>query len=335
MRKFRLLEKFEKFVAGRIQQHKYLGIDKTQSTTAIKVSDVSQLELEPSFSFRSDDFDEYLRHDGIYSVSIADLQAFLAENALKMGVHIFGNVKPRIISRLDKGRVSKIEVAPVGILRPNLFFIAEGVHSETAALLGMRERELESACSGEKWVFGSMHYSGQETFVISVVDASKETLRLANVIFNSVSRKMNVAVTVQEEMGEDGVRKEIQRLVQTVFDQKTFPIHQEDIGIELLAIVEKAVHIVNRVLISPSRGNIYALGDLVGSSSPLAGAGGSIGLTFVPLIVSKLLKDYEEESADVHENFDRASRAYARRWIEKSHAIKTVCMDIADTMNRA
>lgn len=328
LKKFKLLKKFERFVAARIQEHRYVLIEKSESTKRLALSDVSGLRLNESVSFESGNFNKLFEHDGIYSVPIEVLQNFLAENALEAGVNILGDVTVRILSRTYTGGVSKVQITFDRTLQPDLFFIAEGAHSMTAHQIGMRTKKVTNACTGENWIFGNMNYSGKETFVVSLIDASEKTLKIANVIFNAMSQLINIAVTSDKEVPEEMIRQQILRTAHQVFAQKAFPL--KEIHSALLTTVSKPVNVINRTSFPFSMGNIFCIGDSAGSSSPLAGLGGTLGLTIVPFTVKQLLDDFERQSKDMHRNFNELSGAYTSRWIQKSENIKKFCISIFD-----
>lgn len=332
LKRFNLLDKFEEFVASRIKEHRYLLIEKNKSTRRLGLSDVSELQLDESLSFEPKNFNKLFDQDGIYSVPIRVLQSFLAENALEAGVNIFGDVTVRILSRTPGGGVSKAQLTIDRTLKPDLFFIAEGAHSETARQLGMKTKKVINACTGENWVFGNMTYSGKETFVISLIDTSEKTLRIANVIFNAKSQIINVAVTSDKEVHVDRIREQIFQIANQIFAQTAFPL--EEMQSKLLTTTLKPVHVINRTSFPFSMGNVFCIGDSSGSSSPLAGLGGSLGITLVPITVRQLLDDYEKRSPSIHKNFKEFSEAYTSRWIQKSEDIKKFCMNIFDKEHR-
>lgn len=326
LKRFNLLEKFEKFVAARIKEHRYVLLDKSKTPQRFALSDVSELRLDESASFEPKNFSKLFEKDGIYSVPIEVLQTFLAENALDAGVNMLGHATVRVLSRTQTGEVSKVQVTADRILQPALFFIAEGAHSTTARELGMRTKTVTNACTGENWIFGNMTYSGKETFVVSLIDTSQKTLRIANVIFNAQSHVVNIAVTSERKVPQEKIRQQIVETAHQIFAQKAFPL--EEMESELLATVSEPVHIQNRTSFPFSMGNVFCIGDSAGSSSPLAGLGGTLGLTLVPKTVEQLLDDYEKRSPSLHDNFHSFSEGYTTRWIEKSVGIKQLCMGI-------
>ena len=326
LKKFNLLEKFERFVAARIKEHRYVVIEHINSARCLAVSDVSELQLDESISFEPQNFNKLFDQDGIYSVPIGVLQNFLAENALESGVSILGDAIVKILSRTHTGGVSKIQITTDQTLQPDLFFIAEGAHSTTTHQLGMSTKKVVNACSGENWIFGNMTYSGKETFVVSLIDVSGKSLQIANVIFNATSQVINIAVTSNKKVHENSIREQILQTATQVFEQDAFPL--EKMNSQLLTTVHKPVNVVNQTVFPFSMDNVFCIGDSAGSSSPLAGLGGTLGLTLVPSTISQLLDDYERQSKNLHKNFNERSKAYTKRWIQKSEGIKNFCLSV-------
>ena len=328
LRKFNLLEKFEALVAAKIREHRYVLVDKSQSIKRLAVSDVSELQVDESLSFRPENFGQLFENDGIYSVPIKVLQTFLAENALKAGIKILGDATVRVLSRTRTGGVSKAQITFDQIVRPDLFFIAEGSHSKTCQELGIKTKKMANVCSGENWIFGNMPYFGRETFVISLIDSSSKTLRIANVIFNAKSQLINIAVTVDKKVSKDLIRKQLIQTAHQVFTQKAFPL--EEITSELSSAALKPVKVTNRISFPFSIDNVFCIGDAAGSSSPLSGLGATLGLTLVPQTVKQLLEDYERKSDNLNQNFHKFSEGYVLRRIQKSEGVKKLCLSIFD-----
>lgn len=178
---------------------------------------------------------------------------------------------------------------------------------------------VENDCSGENWVFGNLKYSGQETFVVSVIDTSQKTLQIANVIFNAKEKVVNLAVTSEQNPNELEIVELISSVAQKVFDFKE--IKEK---VDVLDTVEKPVKIINRRASICSDENVFRGGDSAGNSSPLAGLGGTLCLILVPLSIEKLLDDREMnlEAKQVHTNFEQYTKAYVNKWIDKSQAVK-------------
>ncbi len=327
LEKFNLLKKFEAFVAARIKEHRYVVIGKTNARR-LALSDVSELQLDKSLPFEPENFINLFDQDGIYSVPIGVLQTFLAENALQAGVHIFGNVTLDILDRTPAGGVSQVQItgAERQILQPDLFFIAEGAHSTTVSRVGMRTRVVENECTDENWIFANLTYPGEETFVVSIIDASKENLRMANVIFNGRSHVVNVAVTSEKVLSEKSIREQILETVQQAFLLEKIDSEPA----QLLTTVKHPTHVANRTAVDFSIDNVFRIGDAAGHSSPLAGLGGTLALTLVPRTISQLLDDRERQPEHMHHNFRLFSEAYTSRWNEKSQKIKKFCISILD-----
>lgn len=271
--------------------------------------------------------------DGIYSLQIKELQTFLAKKAEEIGVQVLKGSKIKVLDFVPGKRVSKVEITQKNnsssplILEPDLFFIADGAHSKTVDQLGMANDndEVKNDCTDENWVFGNLKYSGDKTFVVSIIDTSQKTLQIANVIFNAKSHVVNVAVTSDETLNEDCIDKLICSTAQKAFDYE---------GIlekpEVLVKVAKSVRITNRMASNCSYENVCRIGDALGHSSPLAGLGGTLGLTLVPSTIKRLLKDYSKKSNKLHVNFKQFSQAYAKKWINKSQLVKEFILKISE-----
>jgi len=326
LKKFGLLKEFKKHVAARIQTHRCVHIGE-KGQRELSSSDVRKLQLG-NVSFEPENFGQLFNEDGIYSVKIKDLQTFLAKKVLEAGAHLVGNVEVEVLEHASTGRVSKVRIVgkeslsePM-TLQPDLFFVAEGAHSTTADQLGMGTSEVENGCTGENWIFGNVAYSGNKTFVVSIVDTSKKTLEIANVIFNAKIHEINVAVTSSKDQSQQHIRNRILEVAQQAF-------HLEDIQgpPQFIAAVERPVTVKNKKRTLFSKSNVFLIGDTAGCSSPLAGLGGTLGLTLIPRTIKQLLDDREKQPIQMHQNFERFTDAYTSRWIEKSMAVKNFCLD--------
>ncbi len=327
LKRFNLLEDFKASVASKIKKHKYVVVGKKEARLLAR-SDVSQLQLDKTLSFEPENFNQLFNKDGIYSVQIGALQTFLAQKALEAGAHLFGEAEITALSRTETGGIAEVEFGGSlnrMILKPDLFFIAEGAHSETADKLGMATHVVENECTGENWIFGNVGYSDKKTFVVSLVDASRKKLQIANVIFNAKSQVINIAVTSERFLSEDRIREQILRTV-----QRAFQFEKIDSTPPFLIAVKKPVHVANRVATHFSIDNVFRIGDAAGHSSPLAGLGGTLGLTLIPRTIKQLLEDREKQPQKMHLNFKLFSEAYTSRWNEKSLGVKKFCLDLFD-----
>lgn len=322
LNKFGLLAEFERDVAGKIKFHKYV-LSTENGIEHLGTSDVSQLRFS-NIPFSPEFFDKLFTNDGVYSVKIKDLQNFLAKKALDAGIHIFGNVETNVLEANDESNKIKI----TGLydemeLKPDLFLIAEGAHSTTASHLGMENKQVVNECTGEEWIFGNFKYSGSETFVVSVIDTSGDELEIANIIFNSKVHEINVAITSRGNLSQDAINARLLSIVNKVLISQNI-----DEKPELISAVTNPVHIINEKRSVYSKGNVFCIGDAAGHSSPLAGMGGTLGLTLVPATVVKLIEDSEKNKEERHDNFDRHSDASVKRWMNKSEIIKTHCLGL-------
>jgi len=330
LKRHNLVEEFEKSEVakvGRITKHKYIVIDKAGSVNPLFENDVSGLFLQETFSYKSEELDGLFEKDGIYSAKICDLQEFLVDHARKKGVNIITGERVRFTPYMPEDRKEGVKEVVVNgtTLHPDLFFIAEGAHSTTARDLGLNSKTVVNVCSGENWVFGNMPYDGDETFVVSVIDTSEKVLRIANVIFNARSKVVNIALTIDDEIDLAECKTQMQKIAQRVFEY-IFPAVK--MRTEELVPLQDPTKVENRIQEQFSKGNVFVLGDTAGNSSPLAGLGGSLGLTLYPYAVSQLLNDLKHCPLNMHKNFNDCLVATVNRWMNKSAAIKTIICTI-------
>lgn len=334
LRRFDLLAEFEIF-AARIKKHYIVNVG-TNGITPICDSDVSKFQFEGTLDRNPETFKDLFGEDGIYSVHIKDLQAFLAKKATKLGVKILSDSEIQIANPIENGRVSNVEIIQKNgfplRLNPDLFFIAEGAHSTSAQKLRMVDNArdvVENDCTGENWIFGNLKYSGSETFVISMCITAQKTLQIANVIFNAKTHTVNVAVTSDANPTQAEIDALITEIARKAFEHgKTIePIKPEQL--EIIDTIKKPVTVINRMASVCSQGNVFEVGDTVGYSSPLAGLGGTLGLTLVPCTVEQLLDGYQQrlDESELHRKFQESSQAYVSTWIKKSQAVKGFLVD--------
>ena len=215
------------------------------------------------------------------------------------------------------------------VLKPDLFFIAEGAHSSTAEKLGMHKKIVDSVCSDENWGFGNVPYEGNETFVVSVVDTSDEPLEIANVIFNAKAKVINVAVTLERV---DTTKDEIKQAIVLVLNKVLMHEKLAKLRVstdDIKGVVKQAVKIINAKRYVFAANHLLCIGDTAGHSSPLAGLGGTICLTFVPVIIDNFLKDIENNSANAIENANAFSNAVVERWFSKSIKVKEIILSLS------
>lgn len=330
LKKFSLLEEFEASVGARIESHE-IAVFNGKENVKGSITNVSELQFEKILDCDLTKFSDFFKEDGIYSTQIKDLQAFLAYKATQLGIQILSNCEIEITDQTEEGYVSEIQVvqkdnfSSPSHLKPDLLFIAEGVHSKSAQKLTMMKDLdiVENTCTGENWLFGNLHYHGDKTFVLSLIITTKKTQQIANVIFNGKRKIVNVAVTSNAHIDKEGIHSTIQKVAKRAFKHVGIQENPEILQIgDKLCIVENPVLITNRIASTCSKGNVFLIGDAVGNSSPLAGLGGTLGLALTPLIVAKLLDDIMNGSGELHHNFKMNSQGYVYRWIEKSVEVK-------------
>lgn len=322
LEKFGLLNEFEEFVAARIESHTVYAFSKDNGFEKLQHSDVSK--MQPSkLPFEPEFFNQLFNEDGAYSVRIKDLQTFLAKKVLDAGAHIFGNVEVEVLTSMLGGDVSEVQITGHDrtVVQPHLFFVAEGAHSTTAKQRKMATKEVKNDCTGENWIFGNVEYFGEKTFVVAMIDTSGEKLEIANIIFNAKIKEINVAVTSERNLCEEHIN---QRILETVNRVSSYLFNNTYQSV--IKAVEHPVHITNQQCMEYSKNNVFYIGDAAGHSSPLAGMGGTLGLTLIPHAIEGLLTDHERNPAQMHDNFGIFSDGYTSRWIEKSQAIKQHCI---------
>lgn len=334
LKKSHMLQQFESSVAARITDHNIVVIGKN-GTRYLPVSDVSQLQEDPSLSFEPENFNNLLNEDGIYSVQIGALQTFLADHLLKNGGRIFRCTKEGMTMRTTGSKVSRVQTTVYDSVKPDLFFIAEGKHSKTSRKLGMTPRKINDLCSHESWVFGNIPYTGSKSFVFSLIDVSEGILRIANVIFNAKSKVVNVAVTYDPSKG---VSDQILHVAHQVFnlprvDQVFNAMEYQATHLELKH-VSGPVYTDSQALDSFSNGNAYSVGDTAGVGSALAGLGGTFGMAFVTELINRLVNRYLRGNESLHEDFGLFSEGYTRRWRKKSCDVKQFCLNCLEDQSK-
>lgn len=321
LEKFDLLNEFKGSVAARIEEHVIVNNKKVKRTPT-NDQDVHDL----SIPFEPKSYSKLFVKSGIYSVPIEALQTLLAKKALEMGVHILGRVSVGVLPPTQNGGVSEVQIKGIDTLisrhlHPDLFFIAEGAHSTTVKQLHMQTRVVKDECMGESWIFGNIAYPGEKTYSMTMVNATKSTLQIANAIFNARSRVINVAVTSDRELSTSSIHKRVLETAKQFLD-----FERIDITPELVYAVQKPVHVTNHTAVDFSANNVFLIGDAAGNYSPLAGLGGTLALTLVPSTVERLLDDRDQQSDKLHDRFRESSEAYTTRWNTKSRGIKQMCL---------
>ena len=173
-----------------------------------------------------------------------------------------------------------------------------------------------------------------------MVDTSEENLVIANIIFNAKIHEINIAVTSKDVMSQELIQERLVEILRRVFSSQNIEELQGLVPLlpnskSLLAAVKQPVHIINEQRDTYSKGNAFVIGDAAGHSSPLAGMGGTLGLTLVPRTVEQVLNDSEVQPQEMHHNFYEFSHGYTSRWIEKSQAVKLRCLGLFKSERKA
>jgi len=135
---------------------------------------------------------------------------------------------------------------------------------------------------------------------------------------------VNVAVTSDENPKKDDINYLIEDIAKKALGYAGIPETPV-----LINTLDQPIRITNQIASVCSKGNVFRIGDAVGNSSPLAGLGGTLGLTLVPLTVAQLLYDLENiPENEAHNNFKIYSQAYVNKWIDKSKDVKKAILGI-------
>ncbi len=332
LNKHHLLELFERDVAAKIDLHQTIHFNNNHECNVIYESS----KENPFFVKQKDEIfdinnmDQLFNQDALYSARIKDIQTFLTKKAFELNVYIYGNTEVNVSNKSIrlKSRALFYDYN-FNKITPDLFFVAEGVHSSTADKLGMHKEEIENACTGENWIFGNAPYYGQKTWVSSVLDTSDHKLKIANVIFNGKANVINVAVMVSKSSMTVGeIRLEIYAVLNKILKHEKLEHLNVSIH-DIKDVVKKPVQIKNEKRRVFSMHQTMCIGDTAGHSSPLAGMGGTLGLTLTPRIIENFLNDFEKHAPMLNRHANIFSEAAVMRWFCKSDHIKKMILSLA------
>jgi len=162
-----------------------------------------------------------------------------------------------------------------------------------------------------------------------VVDTSDNGLKIANVIFNGKVKVINVAVTVSNpNITPDEIILELYSVLNKVLEHEKL-VHLKVPISKIKDVAKSPVQIKNEKRSVFSVNKTLCIGDAAGNSSPLAGMGGTLGLTLAPLIIEKFLNDFERHSPKLNITANVFSEAAVARWFFKSDNIKKMIMFLA------
>jgi flavin-dependent dehydrogenase len=326
-----LLRQFQAEVGTQFQRHDYFRLFNNQEEkfhTEVVESLAGTFENE--ISFETTDSKDRFKADGLYTVTIAEFEQFLAKAAISRGVSIVTDIElAQLIERSDtqsKGIFARQKNQQERTFFPHLILLADGSNGETGSLRYRVFSESNSPhpCHGEKWIFGNVDYLGSnEAFVSVLLDYSNEHFtRAANVIFEPKHKEVNVAVLIERD---DISPSEIKEIIESTAD-RAFAMNKIP-GKAKAKFTSSVVSIVNKVAHKFTMGdNVIIAGDRAGVSSPLAGLGATLAVTSYPYGIRKVAQAIQRESIDgirqSLSDYNEQTKAYVYEWLEKSATIK-------------
>lgn len=332
LHKLGLFDDFVNHLATRLKVQRYFRFEGDRYVE-FKRETLSGFPVSEKFSFEAEDIADLFRAGGIYAVSIAEFQQFLAAAALRTGaVSIVTEVKITLRGNEDKG-VLATQGTTKREFSPHLIVLADGtgknrVKSEQGEELVEETVDLKHPSDGELWVFGNVSYTGKNAFVTILIDPSSKTeTQIANVIFDPRRKSANVAVSVtSREVSEEAIAAQIQTVAKTAFSLSGL---KEKIDVRSIS---KVVRISNRIGKKFSLGkNLILVGDRAGASSPLAGLGASLATTTYPygvgLVARALLSECDHQVSQAFETYSALARASVLKWFEASREVRTFIAD--------
>lgn len=327
-----LLEEFRTKIGTPLKRHDYYRLFEFQEE-AFHEELVESLigRFEKPLTFEPEDADQRFNEDGLYTITIAEFEQFLANAAIERGVSIVTDllevqVTDQTASQ-SKGITARHKNGKQKELLPDLIVLADGANGNTRKG-GYRNFSHPGAphpCHGEKWVFGNVSYLGQlEAFVTVMLDYSNEKfIKMANVIFEPRHQELNIAVSVEnEDLSPSAIREMIKSTA-----NRAFAIHgiQEPARVRFTSNV---VSITNKAVDQHSIGdNVILVGDRAGVSSPLAGLGATLATTSYPYgirIVAQALKTGDKNAISQALSFyNHQSNTYVYKWLKTSARVKS------------
>jgi 2-polyprenyl-6-methoxyphenol hydroxylase-like FAD-dependent oxidoreductase len=297
---------------------------------------------------------------GVYSIPIAQFQAFLAHCAEAKKIPIMPFVEaefPHLPAR-DSHNDQPIEVSLQNegnqlAIKADLVVLADGASGQTLREYFPMIEQANHPCAGEGWVFGNFAYYGNKGFVSSILEYEKadhgkpknQIKKMINAIFNGKYQILNIAVHVPcSEMTQDQIKATLIQAAGLVFECERghSTIELGDLG-DLKDFNPRVVKIVNGFVEHPTAfDRIILVGDRAGTSSPLAGLGASTAATTTPFAVRKLAgmlkqcgkvtksaaesdkKLYAKKINNAFERFGEIVKTSAQLWCCKAKGIKNL-----------
>lgn len=285
-----------------------------------------ELAINPDQPFDAEDVLNGFRNETLYSISIADLQDFLAEISCERGVKVIGQAETSLESNQDGVYSVKATVGDdkknFFIDSPALILLADGGNSETFRALGGRYLLKESLWPNESWIFGHYQCNPEYGFCNLLFEFYEEyeNLTISNCIFLPKKNEVNIAVTVNNTAIPDWRIKEI------ISQQAIKILKASGVGSSKNEIVwysNRPVRIMPKTADRCHFGkNVILMGDAVGTNSPVAAFGGTLCTSAYSYALRELVKDldlFDQEAA--LERYSRRAQAYVQRWHDRVREI--------------
>lgn len=334
-----LLDDFRTQVATRLSEHRYyklLNEHFEHFDTQVVHSLEGQYEAPISFHTpHTPDESPHFKQDGLYTVTIAELQQFLGRAALQRGVLIVTDLETvKLLDRPDS--VSKDIMAldasgQTRVFHPDLIILTDGSQGKTGDMSyeDIPHTIQPHPCHHEKWIFGHVKYPKRDTsrahhaFVSVLLDYSrKDFTKIANVIFEPRHQEVNIAVSVDRaDLTPEEIREEIEKVAHRAFSLNQEPAHAQVLYASDVVQVQnkRAQHFV-------LGNNVLLAGDRAGVSSPLAGLGATLAVTSYAIgirqVAQAVLADEPETLSQALRDYQERTLSYITQWSNTSGHIK-------------
>jgi len=288
----------------------------------------TDVETNADHSFEASDVLNGFRNETAFSISLADLQDFLALVACERGITIVRGADATV-SEADDGLYS-VRANMLGsslflvVEQPDVVVVAEGASGALCRQLGGGYRETASLWPEECWVFGN--YPCRVNYAYSHLlfefSGGWDDLTISNCIFLPQRQEVNVAVTVKRaDLTQGEIRDRIAEQARKILrisgaeptsDRVTWHSH----------------HVVRIVPKSAERcyfgKNVVLLGDAMGANSPVAALGGTLSTSAYSYAIRHLIQDLELLPAeDALAAYGRRARSYVTRWHNKVNEVRS------------
>ena len=206
-----LLDAFKREVATRLESHTYFNLEEGEYVQFNR-EDLTLLHLEEPLQVDVTHLSSFFKKDGLYTITIAEFQQFLAEQAQRTKrVSIVTEVEVALPDLQENHQsVIALQNDLKKVFTPDLVVLADGAGNSRSGQelfqeIYEEERQVQHPCEGEKWIFGNVAYSGTKAFVTVLIDKSVEGFtQMVNVIFDPRHGQANIAVSVRPGKSRDG-----------------------------------------------------------------------------------------------------------------------------------